>query len=161
MFSIQIDVKEINANFPVLRTAIRDAISNVSPVFGAFMPYSIYAEYGNAYYGPQPSVEPSLIRNNLWILQNYASAMMPLLDKAVKSRSVAGLDAKASQVWENILNDKPAKEAKAMARYRTGMHRQSIAGYGNEKSLSAGIKAADKMNAMRGQALSRLRKKRV
>lgn len=154
MFSIRVDIGDVLSRINNLRAGFYGAVSAVEPVFGAFMPYSYYAEYGNRYFPAQPSVAPAINRNAQFITQGVLDRLMPALDKAARSGSVPALKQRVEQIWIEVLNSKPAQEARAAARYRTGAHRASIAGYATSSSVEDAVNRADKV----AQSLKRMKR---
>lgn len=148
MFSMKIDATEVLAKLGRLRAGMRDAVASVQPVFGAFMPYSYYAEYGNGRYGPQPSVEPAITRNSQWITSQVINRIMPALQRTVDGGGVAQLREEVEEAWSVVLNGKPRNEARAAARYRTGAHRASIMAYTSEQDVQNAISEGERIQAM-------------
>ena len=154
---LSVNTEEVLENIDMLRAAFLNAVAQVQPVFGAFMPYSYYAEYGSWNYGPNLSITNALQNNADWISSRFMEEFMPALERALKRKSVAGLRKELVVIWEDILNDKPRIEAAANARYLTGMHSESIAGYATEAGVEDAIQRGIARNEERAAILSRMR----
>lgn len=148
MFEMKIDTSDAIAKISTFGRSMRAAVAGVQPVFGAFMPYSYYAEYGNSHFGPQPSIEPAISSNAQWIVDEFWRRMQGGLQSAVDSGDESIAVQEAHATWDEILNGRVARHAKALARVRTGAHRASIAGYTQEAEVEAAITEGERQAAM-------------
>jgi len=115
------------------------AMEDLTPEFGAYMPYSIFQEIGRRSRPMRfiPHIAPAVFNNLDYILKRVMANIAVKAQKAAmtgKAPSISQARAEAIKLWEETLNALPREQAFARAPVEFGFHRASLAGYGQSPS---------------------------